>query len=422
MPAAIGWLPMTTMHIYIIQLVRFSFPFPFLFPSTYAEVSNVHCDRNTSPEARLPRDEAMSDTPPSPAATDAATASSDGPSLLERCTAEAIGTSMIIGGGCGSVCAARFVPGYALGPLGVSMAFGASVALAVYMTRDVSGAHLNPAITAALAVHRPDAVSPYEAACYMGAQLTGATLAAVRDCMLSARVVGTLLRRSLWLIDICVLCSSSFVPCASASASAFASSASPSACASAPPSHVSLARAGRQLFSVRQRHRCVRGRERHRPGRSEQLGELHRGIRHGPEQSTRRRAGLRAGGSCDDRGKWCHCIEMLRGDNNNDGLCDGEDEDDCDDCSDDDDDGDRTADASSTNCTHLHLVLLQLSPQSTCFMSTAGPRVYCPRCDGRDEQRAEGRCAGPHRHHRGSAGGAVWTCHGMRHESRSGPR
>ena len=186
---------------YKIRLVRFSFPFPFLFPSTYAEISNVHCDRHTSPEARLPRDEAMSDTPPSPAATDAATASSDGPSLLERCTAEAIGTSMIIGGGCGSVCAARFVPGYALGPLGVSMAFGASVALAVYMTRDVSGAHLNPAITAALAVHRPDAVSPYEAACYMGAQLTGATLAAVRDCMLSARVGGTLLRRSLWLIE-----------------------------------------------------------------------------------------------------------------------------------------------------------------------------------------------------------------------------
>lgn len=102
------------------------------------------------------------------------------PSLFKRLVAEAIGTGIIVGGGCGSVCSAMYLPGYALGPLGISLAFGGSVALAVYATRDISGAHLNPAITAMLAVNRPDSISYSEAACYMGAQVTGAALAAVR--------------------------------------------------------------------------------------------------------------------------------------------------------------------------------------------------------------------------------------------------
>ena len=113
--------------------------------------------------------------------TTTTTTSSPGPSLLQKCAAEAIGTGMIVGGGCGAVCSAMYVPGYALGPLGVSLAFGASVALAVYSTRDISGAHLNPAITAAVALNRPGAMTREEMIGYPLAQITGAAIAAVRS-------------------------------------------------------------------------------------------------------------------------------------------------------------------------------------------------------------------------------------------------
>ena len=41
-----------------------------------------------------------------------------GPSLLQRCIAEAIGTGMIVAGGCGVVCAAKYA-GHAVTPLGI---------------------------------------------------------------------------------------------------------------------------------------------------------------------------------------------------------------------------------------------------------------------------------------------------------------
>ena len=91
--------------------------------------------------------------------------------------AEAIGTGIIIGGGCGCVCANRYA-NYPLGLLGVPVVFGASVAIAVYATRDVSGAHLNPAMTAAFALHRPNDAPPKIWAPYIASQMFGATAAA----------------------------------------------------------------------------------------------------------------------------------------------------------------------------------------------------------------------------------------------------
>jgi glycerol uptake facilitator-like aquaporin len=79
-----------------------------------------------------------------------------------------MGTAMIVGGGCGTVCAMKYA-NYPLGPLGVAGSFGLAVTAAVYTTRDISGAHLNPAITATLAINRPEAIAPSHCLPYIAA-------------------------------------------------------------------------------------------------------------------------------------------------------------------------------------------------------------------------------------------------------------
>lgn len=111
------------------------------------------------------------------------------PSLLRACAHEALGTGLIVLLGCGSVCSAKYLSsGLSLG--GASLTWGAAVALAVFATRDASGAHLNPAITAALAVHRPEAVPPALAGAYMAAQTLGAAGAAALNYAVFARAIG----------------------------------------------------------------------------------------------------------------------------------------------------------------------------------------------------------------------------------------
>ena len=101
---------------------------------------------------------------------------------------EAVGTGLIVLLGCGSVASVKYLAsGMTLG--GVSIIWGSSVALAVYATRDASGAHLNPAITAALAVHRPEAVPPALALGYMAAQTLGAAGAALLNYAVFSRAI-----------------------------------------------------------------------------------------------------------------------------------------------------------------------------------------------------------------------------------------
>ena len=69
--------------------------------------------------------------------------------LLYKCVAEAVGTAIIVQGGCGVVCAAKYA-GSGMGSFGLAAVWGISVTLAVYATRAISGAHLNPAVTCAL--------------------------------------------------------------------------------------------------------------------------------------------------------------------------------------------------------------------------------------------------------------------------------
>lgn len=91
-----------------------------------------------------------------------------GPPLV----AEGIGTFALVFAGCGAIAVGT------LGPAGVAAAFGLAIMVMIYGLGHVSGAHFNPAVTAAFAVgrHFPLArVAPYWAAQVAGA-IAGAAL------------------------------------------------------------------------------------------------------------------------------------------------------------------------------------------------------------------------------------------------------
>ena len=84
--------------------------------------------------------------------------------------AEALGTFVLVLGGCGSAVLA----GDKIGFLGVSIAFGLSLLIMVYTLGPISGCHINPAVSVGLVVAKLiDAVLlPY----YIGGQIVGGIL------------------------------------------------------------------------------------------------------------------------------------------------------------------------------------------------------------------------------------------------------
>jgi aquaporin Z len=95
---------------------------------------------------------------------------------MRRLIGEAVGTFILVFGGCGTaVFAARF-PSVGVGLLGVALAFGLTVLAGVYAIGPISGAHFNPAVSVGLAVARRFAWR--EVPAYVGAQLFGAIIAA----------------------------------------------------------------------------------------------------------------------------------------------------------------------------------------------------------------------------------------------------
>jgi glycerol uptake facilitator protein len=96
--------------------------------------------------------------------------------LARACVAEVVGTFLLVLFGTGSV-AAAVMTGAQMGLWQVAVVWGFGVTLAIYATAAVSGAHLNPAVTLAFAILRPQSFPKQRILPYWGSQLAGAVLA-----------------------------------------------------------------------------------------------------------------------------------------------------------------------------------------------------------------------------------------------------
>lgn len=94
------------------------------------------------------------------------------PGVVREMLAEFLGTFVLIVFGVGVVAQTVLSKGTAGSPLSINIAWGLAVTMGCYVSAGVTGAHLNPAVTLALAVHRRfpwNRVAPYIAAQFVGA-------------------------------------------------------------------------------------------------------------------------------------------------------------------------------------------------------------------------------------------------------------
>jgi aquaporin NIP len=110
------------------------------------------------------------------AAPEARQASGSRPDLARRTAAEALAAFGLVFAGCGAI-VANVQYHDALGSVGVSVVFGLIIMVMVYATGHLSGAHINPAVTAAFTLSRH--FPPRDAVAYIAAQLAGAAAGAL---------------------------------------------------------------------------------------------------------------------------------------------------------------------------------------------------------------------------------------------------
>jgi aquaporin NIP len=97
------------------------------------------------------------------------------PNLARRALAEGFAAFALVFAGCGAIVADRHSGGD-LGSVGIGLAFGLVIMVMVYATGHLSGAHINPAVTAAFTLTRH--FPPREAVGYVAAQIFGAVAGA----------------------------------------------------------------------------------------------------------------------------------------------------------------------------------------------------------------------------------------------------
>ncbi|MGH7511345.1 MAG: MIP/aquaporin family protein [Gemmatimonadales bacterium] len=98
------------------------------------------------------------------------------PSLFRRSIAEAFGTFALVFIGT-AVIASKYFPDAQFGVLGIAIAHGLVLSVAITATMSISGGHLNPAVTLGLLVARR--VNLRTAGAYIVSQLAGAVLASL---------------------------------------------------------------------------------------------------------------------------------------------------------------------------------------------------------------------------------------------------
>lgn len=95
---------------------------------------------------------------------------------MKKNIAEFFGTFWLVMGGCGSAVLASGFPEVGIGLLGVSLAFGLTVLTMAYSLGNISGAHLNPAVT--IGLWAGGRFSAKEILPYIVSQILGAIAAA----------------------------------------------------------------------------------------------------------------------------------------------------------------------------------------------------------------------------------------------------
>jgi len=116
------------------------------------------------------------------------------PCLRDECVAECLGTFLLLMFGLGCVAALK-VAEVPYGLWDICMIWGAGVALALYFSASVSGGHINPSVTLALAVFKKfpaRKVLPYIAAQMAGAFLAAALVYALYSSLFEAKTLETL--------------------------------------------------------------------------------------------------------------------------------------------------------------------------------------------------------------------------------------